>query len=60
MKTFEGTLNIKQYKNDSGKKTPLTIDCEDSETLVKEKVRIKEAFLKDGAYQVQIDLKERK
>lgn len=60
MRTFEGTMLIKKFKNDSGNKTPLTIDCKDTEELKQEIKRIKKAFYLDKVYKVIIDLRERK
>lgn len=60
MKTFEGTLHVKPHKNLFGKKTPLTIDCNNESELKAEICRIKNAFLKEGAYKVKVDLRERK
>ena len=34
MKTYEGTLLVKLHKDLFGKKSPLTIDCENSEDPV--------------------------
>ncbi len=60
MKTYEGTLHVKPHKNLFGQKTPLTIDCENKAELKIKKIRIKEAFLLNGAYSVKFELRERK
>ena len=60
MITFEGTMHVKPHKNLFGKKTPLTIDCENKKELNVELARIKSAFMADGAYRVVFDLSERK
>jgi hypothetical protein len=65
LKTYEGIIQIKWYKNDSGDRRPLTIDVENKETLKIEINRIKMDFLKKGEngklpYSVKIAMNERK
>jgi hypothetical protein len=49
MKTFEGTITIKWYKNDSyGDRRPITIDCEDRDELNKRLSKIKNDFMTKG------------
>ncbi|MBK7883477.1 MAG: hypothetical protein IPJ81_06560 [Chitinophagaceae bacterium] len=76
MKTYEGTMTIKWYKNHSGDCRPLTIDCKDKIELNKELKRITEAYKTLGdspeyhlakscnigtpAFSVNFDLSQRK
>lgn len=65
MKTFEGSMTIKWYKNDNGgDKRPLTIDCADRSELKKRIAGIKNDFLSKGEdgrfpFSVNIDMQER-
>jgi len=66
MKTYEGIMKIKWYKNDSGGDCrPLTIDVENKCDLKIELAKIKNDFLKKGennekAYSVFFEMSERK
>lgn len=66
MKTYEGIIQIKWYKNDSGgDRRPLTINVENNETLKIEINRIKMDFMTKGEngklpYSVKIEMSERK
>lgn len=65
MKTYEGTITIKWFKNDSyGDRRPLTIDCEDMNELNIEKSKLNKAWMELGEngklpYSVKIELSER-
>jgi hypothetical protein len=59
LKTYEGYLLVKESKNHSGRKTPLTIDCENETELSAEIRRITKAFMDDGNYDVEIKVSER-
>jgi hypothetical protein len=66
MRTFEGTITIKWYKNDwGGDKRPITIDVDTDEELNLEKKRIENAFMTEPEndklpYSVKLELRERK
>jgi len=60
IRTFEGYVLLKEFKNHSGDKRPLTIDCKNEQELRAEIARIKKAFEADGYYNVKIEVNERK
>ncbi len=70
LRTFEGRLIIKWYKNDSGDIRPLTIDCEGHKELKEKLAKLKSLFMTQGCdiredkkgqlpYSVTFDLTER-
>lgn len=69
MRTFEGIMKIKWYKNDNGDWRGITIDTENRKTLNIELKRIKKAFMTEQdpesdenrlAYSVTFEMSERK
>ena len=66
MKTYEGTMTIKWYKNDhGGDRRPLTIDTKNRETLQKELMHIRNKFLNKGEngnhpFSIKFNINERK
>jgi hypothetical protein len=66
MKTFEGYILIKEFKNHNGDKRPLTIDVENEKELQPKINKIKKDFLniseegKELPFSVKIELTERK
>jgi hypothetical protein len=56
MKTYEGVMTIKWYKNDNGgDRRPLTIDTQNKETLRAELSRIKKDFMTKGEVKDTLD-----
>jgi hypothetical protein len=65
LRTFEGKMTIKWYKNDNGDVRPLTIDTENEKTLNIKLEQIKNDFLSKGEngeipYSIQFKMSERK
>lgn len=65
MKTYEGVMVIKWYKNDGGDRRPLTIDLKDNEKLNSRLNKIKNDFKKDKKdgrllYSIKFFMSERK
>lgn len=66
MKTYEGRLHLRWFKNDSyGDTRPLTLDLHKNETLSVALLEIKNNFMTKGEngklpYSIKFDMRERK